>query len=157
MPRPRLRRQRRLSRRGAFLHLPAENAAAGESGSREPVMATVSEPMNAVEQVPRARIRALVVPREHGAWGMLLIPLLTGAWVGLLSGQHVLSLTLLIVTALTLFWLRTPLESWLGTTPMRAQTPAERRAAASLVLALAFVAVLCLAGLFWQGTNLGLL
>lgn len=29
----------------------------------------------------KARRRALVVPREHGAWGMLLVPLLTGAAV----------------------------------------------------------------------------
>ena len=34
----------------------------------------------------KERRRALIVPREHGAWGMLLVPLVTGAAVGLLAG-----------------------------------------------------------------------
>ncbi len=119
-------------------------------------MSTISEPMATVESIPRARIRALVVPREHGAWGMLLIPLITGAWIGLLAGNRILPLILLIVTALTLFWLRTPLESWLGTTPMRAQTPAERHAAGTVVMTLAAIAAACLIVLFRGGAGRGL-
>ena len=34
----------------------------------------------------RERRRALIVPLEHGAWGMLLVPLVTGGAVGLFSG-----------------------------------------------------------------------
>ena len=43
----------------------------------------------------RERRRALVVPREHGAWGMLLVPLATGAAVGLLAGGRVAPVLLL--------------------------------------------------------------
>ena len=32
------------------------------------------------------RQRSFIVPREHGAWGILLVPLLTGAFVGLRAG-----------------------------------------------------------------------
>jgi hypothetical protein len=62
----------------------------------------------------RERRRALVVPREHGAWGMLLVPLVTGAAVGLPAGGHVAPVLLLTTAALALVWLRTPFERWLG-------------------------------------------
>ncbi len=105
----------------------------------------------------KERLHALVVPREHGAWGMLLVPLLTGASVGLLRGGHWLPLLPLTVMALALFWMRTPVESWLGTTPLRAQTETERRAASHAILALGAVAGLALAALLWGRTRKGLL
>lgn len=37
----------------------------------------------------KARARALIVPREHGAWGLLLVPLFTGVATGLGSAQRV--------------------------------------------------------------------
>ena len=33
-----------------------------------------------------SRLRTMVVPREHGAWGMLLVPLATGAVAA--AGRH---------------------------------------------------------------------
>ncbi len=98
-----------------------------------------------------------MVPREHGAWGMLLVPLITGAAVGLMKGGQAGPLTVFATAAMTLFWLRTPLESWLGTTPLRAQTAAERRAVLALVLFLSALAGVMLAALFQGGRNLGLL
>ncbi len=105
----------------------------------------------------KERRRALVVPREHGAWGMLLVPLITGAAVGLESGGSASPVLLLTTAVLALFWLRTPAESWLGTGVVRAQTPAERALAARFILLLATVAAVSLSLLFWQGRNLELL
>jgi YwiC-like protein len=101
----------------------------------------------------RERRRALVVPREHGAWGMFLVPLVTGASLGVMSGGRVAPVLLLTTAALTLFWLRTPLESWLGTGAVRVQTREERQLVSRVVLPLATVATVALSVLFWQGKN----
>lgn len=101
----------------------------------------------------RARLRSLIIPREHGAWGMLLAPLATGAVVGLLAGGRVLTLPLLVVATLAIFWMRTPIESWLGTSPIRAQSDEERSALMRAIVALAVIAGIALAGLFWGGQN----
>ena len=99
------------------------------------------------------RLRALVAPREHGAWGMLLVPLATGAAVGLMNGGEALPLAVFIIAAMSVFWLRTPVESWLGTTPLRAQSAAERRVVLLFMLAFSALAALMFAALFWGGRN----
>ena len=63
------------------------------------------------------RRRALILPREHGAWGILLVPLVTGAAVGLQAGGPFYPVLLFTTAVVALFWLRTPLESWFGTSP----------------------------------------
>jgi hypothetical protein len=100
-----------------------------------------------------ARRHALIFPREHGAWGILLVPLVSGAAAGLLAGGRVLPLLWLTLAALALFWMRTPVESWWGTTPMRAQPGAELRLVRRAVLLLAGVAGVALAAIFWGGRN----
>jgi|SRR5271166_4138936 len=110
-----------------------------------------------VHRAQHARTRALIVPREHGAWGLLLVPLFTGAAVGIASAHRAWPLVLFPVAALALFWLRTPVESLLGTNPLSAQTPAERRIALIVSAALAAVSAACLAGLLWNGRNRELL
>jgi hypothetical protein len=99
----------------------------------------------------KERRRALVVPREHGAWGMLLVPLVTGAAVGLLAGGRAAPVLLLTTAVLALFWLRTPVESWLGTSAVRAQTQAERQLVRGFILPLTTMAAVSLSALFWQG------
>ena len=99
------------------------------------------------------RKRSLIVPREHGAWGILLVPMLTGAATGWLSGGGLGAFIPLLVAALSLFWLRTPLESWMGATPVRARTPEEFRLVRNTSIALAAVAVFALAWLFHDGSN----
>lgn len=106
---------------------------------------------------PRPRLRALLVPREHGAWGMLLVPLATGAAVGLTRGRQALPLLLFLLAAMSVFWLRTPLESWLGTTPLHAQNAAERRTVLAFILSLSSLAALLFTALFWGGQNRALL
>jgi hypothetical protein len=96
-----------------------------------------------------ARQRSLIVPREHGAWGILLVPLVTGAALGLMAGGSVQRLAAFTVVALALFWLRTPVESWLGTTPIRARTPEELRLVWRTALALTAVAAAALIRLLW--------
>jgi hypothetical protein len=103
------------------------------------------------------RRRSLVFPREHGAWGILLVPLLTGASVGLLAGGSAWSLVPLGIAALGLFWLRTPVESWIGTAPVRARIPSELRLVRHTVLVLAVVSGSALIWLFWGGRNRALL
>ncbi len=101
----------------------------------------------------KERRRALVVPREHGAWGMLLVPLVTGAAVGLLAGGRAAPVLLLTTAVLALFWLRTPTESWLGTSAVRVQTRQERQLVRGVILPLATIATVSLSALFWQGKN----
>jgi hypothetical protein len=101
----------------------------------------------------RERRRALILPREHGAWGLLLVPLVTGAGVAFRQSTHVFPGILLLVAALALFWLRTPIESLLGTCAMRAHTADERRAVASVIAVLVAVAALALGALLWAGQN----
>ena len=107
--------------------------------------------------VPAPRVRALVIPREHGAWGMLLVPLATGAAAGLMRGGQGLPLVVFVVAAMAVFWLRAPLESWLGTAPLRAQSVAERRAVLAFIIPLSAVAALMFIALFWDGRNRNLL
>jgi hypothetical protein len=88
---------------------------------------------------------------------MLLVPLVTGAAVGLQDGGHVAPVLLLTTAVLALFWLRTPVESLLGTSVVRAQTASERRLVCGVILPLATVVAVTLSALFWRGKNLHLI
>jgi hypothetical protein len=101
-------------------------------------VASVPQPANP------GRIRLLVWPREHGAWGILLIPLITGAAAGLKEGRDIVSLALFLVGALAMFCLRTPLETALELTPWRAQTDLEKRAVNIMLGVDTFIAALAL-------------
>jgi hypothetical protein len=79
--------------------------------------------------------------------------MVTAAGVGFRESSHILPVLLLLTSALALFWLRTPVESLLGTSPMRAQTNAEQREVAIVIAALAVVASLALGTLLWAGRN----
>ncbi len=101
-----------------------------------------------------SRNRALWVPREHGAWGMLLVPLATGAAIASGGSYPLLWFT---IAAVSLFWLRTPVEALLGTSVIRARTTDERRSAWTAVGGLGALSLACLAALFWGGQHLDLL
>ena len=107
--------------------------------------------------VAAGRQRSLIIPREHGAWGILLVPLLTGASVGLQAGGGGGSLVPFGIVALALFWLRTPVESWVGAAPIRARTPGEIRLVRIAALSLAAVAVGASILLFWGERNRALI
>jgi hypothetical protein len=110
-----------------------------------------------VSDSKEARRRALVVPREHGAWGMLLVPLATGAAAGWWHGGDGSGLAPLCLATLALFWLRTPVESWVGTSPMRARSRDELRLVRAATAALGAVAALAVGWLFAGGARWGLL
>jgi YwiC-like protein len=107
----------------------------------------------ALEKARRERRHALILPREHGAWGLLLVPMVTGAGLAFRESKHVLPVLLLLVAALALFWLRTPVESLLGTYALRAQTNDERRHVAIVIAGLGLVAALALGRLLWAWQN----
>ena len=94
----------------------------------------------ALEKARRERKHALIFPREHGAWGLLLVPMITGAGIAFRESRNVSPFLLLLTAALALFWLRTPLESLLSTSAIRVQTQEERRAVTVVILALGAVA-----------------
>lgn len=117
-------------------------------------MATaISEPRSS--NAPRLRL--LTFPREHGAWGILLVPLTTGAAVGMDSAEALFPLILFSLTAIALFCLRTPVESWLAASPLRPQTASERRAVFYSIMAYAAVAAVTLSILIGTEQAYGLL
>jgi hypothetical protein len=59
--------------------------------------------------------------------------------------------------ALALFWLRTPVESWIGTAPIRARTRDELQLVRNTALVLAVLSLSALSWLFWGGQNRALL
>lgn len=109
--------------------------------------------ITSIRPIQANRMHALVVPREHGAWGMLLVPMFVGAVVGLQHGTDVGALGLFFVAAVGLFWLRTPVESYLGTSPMRAQTAEEKRGVLLAAAGIATIAGSAILSLFWSGRN----
>lgn len=83
---------------------------------------------NSIQSLPaHRRGRSFFLPREHGAWGMLLVPLVTGAVAGNPHGKSIFWIFLFAAVALGLFCLRTPLEVALGLSSLRPQNLAERR------------------------------
>jgi hypothetical protein len=117
----------------------------------------VAQQASQIAALPNRRLSSLIAPREHGAWGLLFVPLATGGAVGLFAGGNGPPLAAFAIAALALFWLRTPVESWLGTGLLRAQSQQERRSVSITILILAVVAFTSLASLFRDGRNRGLL
>jgi hypothetical protein len=112
----------------------------------------ITESRPALQAHPDRR-RALILPREHGAWGLLLVPMVTGAGIAVHETTHIVPFLLLLTSALALFWLRTPVESLLGTSVMRAQTDEERDLVKLVIAGLGAAAALSLAALLWAGRN----
>jgi hypothetical protein len=113
----------------------------------------MTETRDAVGSAQQTRRRALVVPREHGAWGLLLVPLFTGVATGFASAHRVWPLFVFTMAALSLFWLRTPVESLIGTGSLTAHTSGERWTALGASFFLAAVSSACLTELMWRGRN----
>lgn len=103
------------------------------------------------------RMRQLVWPREHGAWGILLVPLVTGAWIGVARGGSSLRVSLFALAAFFLFCLRTPVESLLGTSPVRVATARERAVVLRFMFAFALFATGFGLALVFSGRSRGLL
>jgi hypothetical protein len=111
----------------------------------------------AMQTLSRTRWRAFVWPREHGAWGMLLVPLVTGAAAGHPRGERVVWVLIFAAVALGLFCLRTPVEAGLRISPLRPQNAEERRLIHFSIYTYASVAALALAVLIQWAHAFGLL
>lgn len=109
------------------------------------------------DRMSNGRIRSMVIPREHGAWGILLVPLATGAAVGISSLSGALAVLLFGFAALSFFWLRTPVESFLGSGPLRVQTDDEFDAVFRAITVLSVIATIALTALFVGANRTGLL
>jgi hypothetical protein len=79
--------------------------------------------------------------------------MITGAGVAFREAAHLTPFLLLLTAALALFWLRTPVESVLGTSAIRGQTAQERREVAVVIIVLAKIAAGALIALLWAGRN----
>jgi hypothetical protein len=88
---------------------------------------------------------------------MLLVPMATGALVGSQSGMHDASLAFFLVAGLSLFWLRTPIEAWFGTTAIKAHSPHERRTVIRVAACLIGIAAAAISWLFFAGYGYGLI
>jgi hypothetical protein len=80
---------------------------------------------------------------------MLFLPLLVGAAIGTAAGGQLAPGFLLATVVLSLFWLRTPIESWFGTSAMRAQSASERQLVLRFLVPLATVAAVSGSALVW--------
>lgn len=110
-------------------------------------------PDDSTQRVRNERRKALIFPREHGAWGLLLVPMITGAGVAFRESGNVFPVVLLLTAALALFWLRTPLESWLGTSAIHAESEEERQTVLFVAGYLATIAALALGLLLLTGAH----
>ena len=117
----------------------------------------MSDTVTDFRTLSQTRARSFVLPREHGAWGILLVPLVTGATVALLRGGALVPLLLFLLASVSLFCLRTPVEAALGASAQRVDTPAERRLVGIAIAGYSVVAAVALAALLWHGSNSGLL
>jgi len=117
----------------------------------------MSDTVTDLRTLNRTRTRSFVLPREHGAWGILLMPLVTGATVALLRGGALVPVFLFLMASISLFCLRTPIEAALGTSAPRIDTPAERRLVAVAIAGYSTMAAIALAVLLWHGSNPALL
>lgn len=113
--------------------------------------------VSGINDVRPSRTRAMVIPREHGAWGILLVPLVTAGCVGFLRGNGLLEFVQFLTAALALFWLRTPLEVLLGSSTMHAHSAEEKKTVWQATLIISSFAALPLYLLFRNGQHLGLL
>ncbi len=104
-----------------------------------------------------SRRRSFLLPREHGAWGMLLVPLVAGAAAGNPHGVRIIWILLFAMAALSLFCLRTPVEASLGLSALRPQNGEERRLVHSFIFLYASAALVSLSVLIFLARAYGLL
>jgi hypothetical protein len=84
----------------------------------------------------------LLVPREHGTWGLLLFPLISGAIVGYVANPNASLKAALwfLLTTLSAFLIYQPLESLLGFSLIKTRSQRQQRVAIISVIAFAVIA-----------------
>ena len=102
----------------------------------------------------------LLVPREHGTWGLLLFPLISGGIVGYSASPNasVKAALWFLLTTLSAFLIYQPLESLLGFSLIKVRSRQQQRVAIFSVIVLAIMATAGVWELFYlhRGFVLGL-
>lgn len=106
-------------------------------------------------EISPMRRRALVWPREHGAWGILFVSLITGAATGFSSLSYFPRLLWLTLAATAAFSLRTPIENRLPASPLRPRTSSEWRWVNTAIVAYVLSCILAV-GMLWRDGALAL-
>lgn len=85
----------------------------------------------------------LLVPREHGSWGLWLLPLISGAIVGYVLGPHAAAAPVFWfgLAATSAFLIYQPLESLLGLSLVKMRSQRQQRTALLWIIALTIAAV----------------
>ena len=86
---------------------------------------------------------SLLVPREHGSWGLWLLPLISGAVVGYVFGPHAAAVPVFwfSLAAASAFLSYQPLEILLGLSLVKARSQRQQRSALLWIIALTVAAV----------------
>lgn len=86
---------------------------------------------------------SLLVPREHGSWGLWLLPLISGAIVGYVFGPHAALAPVLWfgLVAASAFLIYQPLESLLGLSLIKIRSQRQQRTALIWIIVLTIAAV----------------
>lgn len=106
------------------------------------------------EDGERHPFRRLIIPREHGSWGLWLLPLLAGAAVGLArsgSAGNLFPAVWFLLAATFAFLAHQPLEALLGRSLIKPRTVRERNLALLWTIALLALAALALAWIVTLG------
>lgn len=92
----------------------------------------------------------LLVPREHGTWGLLLFPLISGTIVGYSASSNtsIKAALWFLLTTLSAFLIYQPLERLLGLSLIKARSRQQHRIAILSVIALAVIATAGVVELF---------
>lgn len=96
-------------------------------------------------QFPESHTRRLLVPREHGSWGLWLLPLITGAVIGAAThpGRSDWAIYWFCAASAAAFLAYQPLEALLGISPLRVRSADEKQLVANWIILTAFIAVTC--------------
>lgn len=102
---------------------------------------------------PQPQTRKLLIPREHGSWGLWLLPLITGAVVGAATnpGPADWAIFWFCAASAAAFLAYQPLEALLGISPLKTRTPEEKQIAATWVIIAGFVAIISAVQLIVSG------
>lgn len=86
---------------------------------------------------------SLLIPREHGSWGLWLLPLISGAVVGYVFGPHAALAPVLWfgLAAASAFLIYQPLESLLGLSLIKTRSQRQQRTALIWIIVLTIAAV----------------
>lgn len=92
-----------------------------------------------------ANEKRILVPREHGAWALWLLPLFSGGIVGFAAAPLAATAPAIWFSflAVSAFLIHQPLESLLGVSVVRLRSAREQRVAVFWVMGLTAVAALC--------------